>query len=303
MTFDATVEAATGEWGSTRKPVVVAVDGSERNKSAVAWAAAEAAAVGADLVLVTAVEDSAVPVPHFSVHEQEGQAQDMLGRVRHEAQHVVRETEVSTDVEAGNVSDVLLRKADQARVIVVGKRGVSGFTRILVGSTSIAVAGRSPVPVAVIPPSWKQEDHSTAPLVVGIDPYRPHHRLLHLAFSRAQRLGVPLVPVHGWDVPAMYSWDAPSVHAVTEDWARKAHEEFDKVLAVWRERFPDVEVRATYRRLSPAQALLEAADGAQMLLLGRHQHTRTHGFNVGSVARAVLHHAECPVLVVPTEDE
>lgn len=66
--------ATTGEWADTHKPVVVAVDGSERNRSAVAWGSADAAAVGCEVVLITAVEDHLVRPPHFSIRSQEQKA-------------------------------------------------------------------------------------------------------------------------------------------------------------------------------------------------------------------------------------
>ncbi len=56
MTIEAK-PATTGEWDRTHEPVVVAVDGSRRNLSAVTWAAHEAAAHGCGLVLVTALHD------------------------------------------------------------------------------------------------------------------------------------------------------------------------------------------------------------------------------------------------------
>ncbi|MGZ4704148.1 MAG: universal stress protein, partial [Acidimicrobiales bacterium] len=64
-----TVETSTGPWARAHGPVVVAVDGSERNRAAVAWAATEAGRLGVQLVLVTAVDDSALPVPHWRLHD------------------------------------------------------------------------------------------------------------------------------------------------------------------------------------------------------------------------------------------
>lgn len=49
----------------------------------------------------------------------------------------------------------------------------------------------------------------------------------------------------------------------------------------------------------PATAVLEAAAEAQLAVLSRHGAGILGGFAFGSVARAVLHHAETPVVVVP----
>ena len=301
MTLETRVAATTGEWAETHKPIVVAVDGSERNRSAVAWASGEAAAAGCKVVLVTAIEDHLVPTPHFSVRSQDQQARDMLADVRHEVRHVVTEQDVDTDIVTGSPVEVLLDRSADARMVVVGKRGLGGFARVIVGSTSIAVAGRAKVPVAIVPDTWKQEEHQDSAVVLGIDPYRPEHNPIHLAFSRARRLGVRLVAVHGWETPTAYSWDPAAMSGATSQWEQEAHAEFDKVLDIWQERFPEVEVEAVHSHSHPAMAVLDAAEHSQLVVLGRHTDGKLGGFAFGSVTRAVLHYSECPVMVVPTE--
>ena len=53
------------------KRIIVAVDGSENNRSAVSGLLPKPAATGSDIALVTAVEDHLVPTPHFSVRGQD----------------------------------------------------------------------------------------------------------------------------------------------------------------------------------------------------------------------------------------
>lgn len=301
MTLEARAAAATGEWAKSHKPVVAAVDGSTRNRSAVAWAAGEAAAAGCKVVLVTAVEDYLLESPHFSIRSQDQQAQDMLAEARHEVQQVLSEQDIQTEVVAGSPVAVLLQRSEDARMVVVGKRGLGGFARVIVGSTSIAVAGRARVPVVIVPADWKQAEHEGAPVVLGIDPYRREDNPIEMAFSRAQRLGVRLVAVHGWETPAAYSWDPTAMAGATAQWEQEAHAEFDKVLDVWRERFPDVKVEAVHSHSHPAMAVLDAAEHAQFVVLGRHTNGKLGGFAFGSVTRAVLHYSACPVMVVPVD--
>jgi nucleotide-binding universal stress UspA family protein len=154
--------------------------------------------------------------------------------------------------------------------------------------------------VAVVPTGWKQGDHEDEPIVVGVDPYRSSGRLLHLAFRRAERLGAPLVAVHGWEAPSAPVWtDSP-----VDEWEREAHEAFDATLQPWRERFPTVDLRAVASSHHPAVAVLDVAEqGSQLVILGRHATNRLTGFAFGSVTRAVLHYAGVPVLVVPTDED
>jgi nucleotide-binding universal stress UspA family protein len=301
MTFEEQAAATSGAWVDTHRPIVVAVDGSERNRSALLWAAHEAVA-GGELLLVTVVEDRGLPAAKFPVRSQQQHAADMLADAQQEISHLVSDQVVRAEVTTGRPVHELLERTAGARMLVVGKRGLGGFARVIVGSTSIALAGRSPVPVTVVPDSWKQEDHVGAPVVIGIDPYRPHHEPIHVAFSRARRLGVPLVAVHGWEDPTVYAWDAPAVASASAEWEAEAHAAFDKVVDGWRAHFPDVEVRALHRHSHPAMAVLEAAENAQIVLLGRHVDRRHGGLAFGSVTRAVLHYSECPVTVVPSPE-
>jgi nucleotide-binding universal stress UspA family protein len=292
--------AATGEWDTTHKPVVVAVDGSERNRSAVAWAAHEAAALDCEMVLVTVLPDHLVPARGFSVSGPDQAALDMLAEARHGVRDIVDESRVHTEAVSGVPVEALLEKAGTAALVVVGKRGLGGFTRVIVGSTSIALAGRSPVPVAIVPDEWDQADREGRPVVLGVDLDKVDEEPIDAAIGRAERLGVPLVAVHGWETPAAYSWDAATVAGVVAEAEQAEQERFDELLASWRERHPGVVIRPMRVHKHPAAAILEAAEDAQLVVLGRHPAGVFGGFAFGSVARAVLHYAESPVVVVPS---
>jgi nucleotide-binding universal stress UspA family protein len=284
-----------GEWAASHSPVVVGVDGSERNRCAIDWAAAEAARAGADLRLV------AVAGSEGDHRIRRGltvvQAEQILEDARTVVGTQVPAEQVATEVATGHVEETLLERAGRGRLLVVGKRGMHAIPRMLVGSTSLAVAGRSAVTVAVVPDTWDQPTYRDGPVVVGIDPRQPQHRLLHLALRRAERLGLRLVVVHGWEPPA----DVDGPAAAAEEASARA--EADELVATWRERFPDVEVEVVHSSKHPAMAVLDASEEASVVVLGRHSASRFSGFGFGSVTRAVLHYAECPVLVVPTDAE
>ena len=289
--------STTGEWAPAHSPVVVAVDGSEGSRSALAWAVAEANRAGADLRLVAIADENPLS-PRFPVLLTKAHGSQVLETLAASVAGLVPPGQLSTDLFEGDATTALLDHLDHARMVVVGKRGLGVIPRMLVGSTSLAVAGRSPVPVAVVPTGWQADDHEAEPVVLGVDPSRTGDHLLHLAFRRAERLGVPLVAVHGWEAPSALWTDAP-----VDEWEREAHEEFQKVLEPWRGRFRGVDLRVVVSSHHPAIAVLDEAEkGAQAVLLGRHASSRFTGFVFGSVTRAVLHYATVPVLVVPTDE-
>lgn len=264
-------------------PIVVAADGSDRNRAALRWAAAEAARRDVGLVVVRAVPDAGRADPA------------LLTEVAAQLATVLPEKRVQTAVLVGRPADVLCAEDSDAAMVVVGKRGMGALPRMLVGSTSLAVAARSAVPVVVVPDRWDPPAEDVRPLTVGVDPDHAHDLVLETAFRRAERLDVPLVAVHGWEPP---SEPAPPDEVAALE--RRSHDRFAGVVDAWEKRFPTVELRRVASGRHPAVAVLDAAD-AQLLVLGRRGQSGFSGFGFGSVTRAVLHYASCPVLVVPAD--
>jgi nucleotide-binding universal stress UspA family protein len=292
-----------------RGTILVGVDDSESNKAAVDWAFAEAKDARQKIVLVGACARFTAPMPEamgdYTIQsDYEADVRQSLRELTDRLEGEVHE--VSIQVASGAAPNVLLSAAEEgADLLVVGQRGMGPVKRLLVGSTSIAVAGRSPIPVVVVPDSWDPLDSPTGPIVVGIDaPVReseatakPLSAELEFAFKRAARLSVPLVVVTAWQLPALLAW-SPAEIGLGADQCQALLRE---TLQPWRETYPEVEVETHSVATHPVDAILDVAKTARMVVLGRHT-SRHHlgGFTLGSTARGVLHYAECPVAVVPT---
>lgn len=80
---------------------------------------------------------------------------------------------------------------------------------------------------------------------------------------------------------------------------REAQKQLSKALRPWREKYPQVEVADSIRLASPAKAVVQAAEGAALLVVGRREHRTGLGARLGPVAQAAIHHGRCPVAVVP----
>jgi nucleotide-binding universal stress UspA family protein len=280
--------------------VVVGVDGSPPNRSAVRWAQREAARLGARLVLVGATHEYAPPTPGFSsdyadeLFEQE--IRKTLENVRTDIGGIPEDMPIW--IGRGGAQSVLLRVAERADLVVVGRRGRGAVPRMFVGSNSIAVAGRSLVPVAIVPEGWEENPGlSTAPIVVGLDRSDKDGEVLAYAFGRASTFKVPLLVVHAWLMPTIYTLSRDEI----SQWGRQVSEEFTHELRSWRTKFPDVEAVLITPDANPTMAILDAAQAAQLIVLGRHTGPKhLGGFSFGSTSRSVLHHATCPVMVIPS---
>ncbi|WP_082599463.1 universal stress protein [Nocardioides sp. Root151] len=286
-------------WTDPTRAIVVGVDASPSNAAAVDYAAHDATATGRDLVLVVAVDDSVIPVPHHDVRFDTSHEWQLL----HETERRLRadhpDLTVHHEVRFGGAAHCLLdRSVEQAR-LVVGKRGLGTFSRMLAGSTSIAVAGRSRVPVFVVPPAWEQAAHEHDKVLVGIDPDEGSETALRFAFTEAARRGVRLEVLHSVDIEPILVWDPQLGGPTYREWQERGAGSVERTVKPLRDEFPDVEVELTHKVGHPGTALLDAAARAQLLVLGRRRNGR-FGLELGSVARGVLHHSETPVVVVPS---
>lgn len=283
-----------------RRAVVVGTDGSEPNRAAVSWATYEAEASNRPLNLIHIEEGDVLTPQHDGVTADDETALGLLA-----ADIALHRPELAVHHEfvAGNpVSSLLAHAADQG-LLVVGKRGLGTFARLLIGSTSIAVAGRCRVPTVIIPDTWEQGKHRHDPVVVGLDPADLHTAALSYAFAEARRRGVGLVVAYGWEPKAQLLRDPAAVSAEITEWKTHSLARLTHAVAEVQSAFGGVHVELVPRHGHPATVLLEVAGSAQLLVLGRHDDGRLGGFPYGSVTRNVLHHACVPVAVVPSGDE
>ncbi len=141
-------------------------------------------------------------------------------------------------------------------------------------------------------------------IVVGVDGSASSKTALRWAVTQARRVGVPVEAVSAWQQPVTvgypYGW-SPDIHDgdVIATVAKKVLAE--AVAEVAGQQDEPVEIHTTVVHGRPAEVLLEAAVGAQMLVVGRRGHGTYAGILLGSVSRQCVQHATCPVLVVPRD--
>jgi nucleotide-binding universal stress UspA family protein len=286
------------EESAMANPVVVGVDDAASTGAAVAWAADEAALTGARLHLVHAwqwdSDEGAGSLDATLVRESGERSLDALvqqAKDRHEDLHVS-----SASAEAPPRKALTTVSAD-ARLLVVGSRGLGGFPGLLTGSTSLHVAAHAACPVVVVPSEdWAR----VGGVCVGLHRRGADEPVLSFAFETARQRKLPLRVVHTWSyrLLRLSGSTAPPVYE-----AGHAEEEqvrmVDAVLADWRTRYPDVAVEADVVRSNPAKRLVALSEGQQLVIVGREGNPDGPVRRLGSVSQAVVQHAKCPVAVVP----
>lgn len=280
--------------------VVVGVDPSEQAAAALDWAADEAALRDAGLSVLHARGAGAGPQVERRTHHVWEAADRAAGELLLNAEHRVRARQPSVEVECSQLYDAplpaLLDAVGPDDLLVVGSHGYGRFTTTLIGSVSQGVAAHAPCPVVVVPD--RGASVRTAPVVLGVA-QGEHPAPIEFAFVEADRRSVPLLAVRSWNVLHEY----PGILSVSADERmardREETEDLARLLGEVRARHPGVPVQTQADLGAAEAALIHQSGNAALVVLGA---ARTHGRlapPLGRVVQRVLHHALCPVALVP----
>ncbi|MFJ2720188.1 universal stress protein [Streptomyces sp. NPDC087437] len=285
------------------QPVVtVGVDGSPESLAAARWAADEA--VGRKLALrllhawpLLAPEPTRIPAEV----DQNYWAKRLVHTAQAELQARHPGLSVVGNLVADDAEHALLQAASESEMIVLGSRGLEPVESYFLGDVSMPVVARAERPVVLVrtePPERRQPTPASR-VVVALKLHGSSDDLLDFAFHTAAARGVSLLAVHGRSVPlhARVPWGVD--HHISEDMTRDANEQLSGELHSWRAKYPQVDVADSIRLDSPAKAVVQAGEGAAVLVLGRRRHRVGLVPRLGPVAQAAIHHGRCPVAVVP----
>lgn len=276
--------------------VLVAVDGSEQARRALAWAAAEARMRAVALTIThcyywPSTGLGAMDAIGFLMEGLEQDSREVLAAAAVEARGIAPDIAVRTISHLGSPVAAIVDMSRDRDLVVLGSRGLGGFKGMLLGSVSTGVVAHASSSVAIVRGAGQID--SAAPVLVGVDASPSSEAVLTEAFAAAQRRGCPVVAVHAWQPPTR------QVAADQEEaWQQSVTSELDARVAVVADRFPGVPVEVVTHRDRPAAALLSRAQTAQLLVVGTRGRSELKGMLLGSTSRAMVQHAPCPVLVV-----
>ncbi len=138
-------------------------------------------------------------------------------------------------------------------------------------------------------------------VVVGVDGSPNSVAALRFAAEEARLRRAELHVVHAWNfTPAPPAFaPMPSLGPSVAEQEEAAGRLLSASVAEAIGGNPDVTVVETLVNAPAAEALRDAATGADLLVVGARGHTGLIGAVLGSTAVAVVKHAPCPVVVVP----
>ena len=260
--------------------VVAGIDGSAAAETAIMWAADEAVSRQASLRLVHAFNWPEFKVPLGST--------DLAPGLRAGADKVVEESvqlagklEPGLEIEGtrydGFPAPILLKQSKQADLLVIGSRGLSVTLGALIGSTGLDLAANAHCPVVIVRPDQATDtgDH----VVVGYDGSSASGVALDFGLDYARR--------HGLRVRVIAAMPAQSADDHL-DLEGELHRRYG-----WAD-LDFMEVSG-----HPAEQILRQSADARLIVLGSRGRGGFAGMLLGSVSQTVLHHALCPVAVIP----
>ena len=291
---------------ATMRPVVLGVGGADpaNNVAAMEFALNEARQRGVPVEVVHGCRPrhQLIPTDSWVESEQHDHGRRIVGRV---AQRLRRMSRYQVQVRVTNTDtsgvDALLTASASASVVVLQAPARPHTGQVAApGSTIRAVVARAACPVVVL--HRERAVGTSRGIVVGVEEHGRAQGALLAAVEQAARDQVPVTAVHAWDVPM----GDPAIYGIappTPDEVASIRSEADRLmseaLAGLTEDFPTVNLHRRLVRGLVVDVLRGAAEGADLLVIGRHTDSRLDFHALGHAARALLHDAPCPLMVVP----
>ena len=269
-----------------KRPILAGFDGSATARGAVMWAAAEAARRGTRLLVARAYERpinvtdlSWTPVGLLDRLPKYTHRDSAVRGLAKECLSAHPDLTVETTIRAGHPSEVLATLAEQtdAELVVLGAAEHGLLARLVLGSVAADMVHQVARPIIAV--RRTQPPDPGAPVLLGLAGAPEDARAVEFAFDFAARHNAPLL----------------ALHASTRNEEPRA----EHLLTPWQQRYATVPVHTETLADKPAHALVAQSAGARLLVVGCHHHNALHRMLQGSVSHTTLHHADCPVAVVP----
>ncbi len=279
--------------------VVVGVDGSPQGLHAVDWATQEAIARQCPLQIVHAFLWPLMKVP---LGPSEFGPPD--GGLQHAAEKIVSTAvdrarlaasglDIRTDMPVRAPAAALIDASQDAAVLVIGNRGLGGFTGLLLGSVGVQTAAHAACPVIIVR-DGDVDGLASGRVVVGVDGSELSRLAVDFAFAHAARHGLGVLAINAYQWPT-FADPALAAYYSVDDLRADEVRLLDDALAGYGDRYPDVPVDRKVLQGHAAAVIVAEAAGAALTVVGSRGRGGFTGLLLGSISQSVLQHATGPV--------
>ncbi len=284
--------------------MAVAVDGSDLSESILPVAVDVAAALGLTIRLLQ------VGIGHVPPDANDNNYLAGLSKNLPDPEHADYDTLYG---DAGEQLVAYAERTQDVAMLAMATRGIPAGARLSVPSTAMRVMRHAEVPVLMLHPREAQAAASSTDraelvdkrrrVVVGIDTYAASKPAVDWAAGEAERRHAVLQVVHSWHIPvtagSMYGYPIwPEIEAVRQ----AALDEVAVTAAAINADHPHLVIETIVAEGGAIQAISEQSEGAELVVLGRHHHSRLARMLLGSTSDAASKHVECPLVIVPCDE-
>ncbi|MFI9617215.1 universal stress protein [Streptomyces sp. NPDC052023] len=285
-------------------PLVVGVDGSDGCLAALDWAVDEAARHGLPLRLVYASlwerYEGITPSVCPERPSEQVMADHIVASAAERARRRNSDLKVSTDVLQAEAADALLRESNNASALVTGSRGRGELKGLLLGSVGLAVAARAHCPVIVVRGDNAGLAGTHERILLGAGDAAASGEAARFAFREAEAHGCTLDVVRAWRCPAHETADVAALAGTPARYhEERARAQLDELIRDAVADYPAVRLRRTTVEGPARKVLVDRSAAADLVIVGARRRQGHFGLQLGRVAHTLLHHAQCPVAVVP----
>ena len=278
--------------------VTVAVDGEAASDAAVAWLIDRAKHVDLSVEL-TAVIALNVELPQGRDAGSRTPYEHALGIARAEITSAHPQLHVMTNLRHGIVHDEIVAASRRSDLLVIGSNRPSALAGMINGTLPLRVAGWAGCTTIVVPAGWTA---STGRVVVGWTDDGTSDRALQFAAREAVRRQTGLTIVHAWSAPPSGSMVPSTPASIVQEIVTTNRELVaDAAQRISRE-FPELEVSHSLHSGSASVAIIRAAAGASLVVIGSRGRGAIASLILGSVSHDVLMNMPTVVAVIPREE-
>lgn len=258
--------------------IVVGIDGSRAAIDAALWAVDEAVARDIPLRLLYAIEpDDVAEVPPDRAARKLAIAENAVRYASVTAEAAEQPVRIEIEIAQERPGVALTRASASAAMVCVGAVGLHHFRPERAGSTAAAVAQSAHCPVAVIRRHGDRAGREEHWIAVDSHSSADSDAVMRTALEEARLRGLPLRAItHGQRAGCDYP---------------------DRRLERWRRHYPDVDVEAAVSNGSLIDYLAGHGRHVRMVVVGHRNHDEVTRL-LGPAGSAVLHHADCSLLIV-----
>lgn len=277
------------------KPIAVGLADSAPSQAALHWAAARARRLKRPLAILHVLDDrwmageALEALPYIDVLRKSGQ--DMLEEAAERVRGEEPDVQVSVELLEGSVGASLGEYSRNASMLVLGS---SGHSRGALTDRALQAAATAESPVAVIGP----EQGNGHGIVVGVDGSEESTQAVAFAASEADALGEELTVLYAFTGPNRWIKAGLPASRFAEHVVEEEQIVLSETVAGLRQDYPGLVVHGVLETvMEPADALVRAAAGARMLVVGSRGRGRFSRLLLGSTAHAVLTQPPCPTVI------